>query len=118
MSEYGFFRQFEGKTLAPGQQFAFIFGTFTAPANQPLGSSGLMGGLDFSIWLTDSILESAVVPVVNFTLGENSSSSTMSFFDSVPIKVPDAGQVPDGGQTSVLLGIATLGLLRLRAKLR
>jgi hypothetical protein len=107
-----FLGQFAGVTVAPGHTFPFIVGTFTAPQNQPLGTSATPQ-INFGIDFTDTIVGNLLgicpgacnydnAPHPSFTLGDAPFTSDPTFFQGV---VVDVTQVPEP-TAWVLLGTA------------
>jgi hypothetical protein len=122
--------QFAGVTIAPGQGFAFTFGTFQAPTNQPTGSTATLGvnlAIDFTDTITgnlEAVCPGACTfqnsPTLDFTLGNTASSSSMTYFQAtVPPIVPTVVQVPEPASWELFgfTAIALAGcLLRFRRR--
>lgn len=118
-----FFDQFEGAVVNPGEVFGFVFGSFRAPAEQPLGSSATPDfnfGIDFSDTIIGNLLGISGpgfnygafdnVPTVVFTLGVAAATSEMSFFEGLVVDTT-TGQVVSGPTTSTIPEPSTLLLL-------
>lgn len=99
-----FFAQFAGVTINPGESFDFALGTFQAPTDQPMGSSGI-AQFNFGIDFTDTIVGNLLVdchpvcsvnnlPNPSFMLGDSASSSDLRYFTAEvagqgPVNVPE-----------------------------
>jgi hypothetical protein len=92
--------KFAGVTLAPGEVFKFIFGSFKVP-KAPMGSTSCSSVVDLSIRLTDTIIgqllnskgaefcfPTNVGPNLRFRIDAKSASSGLSFR---PARVIDTG---------------------------
>ena len=118
-----FFDQFEGAVVNPGDIFGFVFGTFRAPGNQPLGSSATPS-FNFGIDFTDTVIGNLLgisgpgfnygafenAPTVVFGLGVASATSELSFFEGLVVDTT-TGQVVSGPTISPIPEPSTLLLL-------
>jgi hypothetical protein len=120
-----FFDQFEGVVVNPGEVFSFIFGTFQAPSNQPLGSSATPG-FNFGIDFTDTVIGNLLgisgpgfnysafdnAPSVVYRLGGAAAASKPSFFEGLVVDTttgevissPKTFPVPEPSMLSLLSG--------------
>jgi hypothetical protein len=128
-----FFVQFENIIINPGDVFSFVFGTFIAPTDQPLGSSA-DPGLNFGISFTDTIIGNLLgisnhysfnnSPRPFFTLGNQGFTSDLTFFQGLVVDTT-TGQIISGPApipeptASLLFGLGAIvfaGALRRKKK--
>jgi hypothetical protein len=124
-----FLAQFAGVTVNPGESFAFTFGTFQAPSDQPLGSystAQLNFGIDFADGVTGNLLTDchpvcnvANLPNPRFTLGNTASNSDMQYFSAQvdgqrPVNVPEPSSWEMLGLAVGAIGMIIVGRQRLK----
>ncbi|MDO9102556.1 MAG: hypothetical protein Q7J20_05655 [Candidatus Nitrotoga sp.] len=118
-----FFDQFEGVVVNPGEVFGFVFGSFRAPSDQPLGSSATPS-FNFGINFTDNVIGNLLgisgtgfnygafdnAPTVVYALGVAAVTSELSFYEGLVVNTT-TGEVVSGPKTSTILEPSILLLL-------